>query len=144
MRLRICAALLLAVVVLAARVEAQQAWIDKTDSMLIQTDDATPTAMFTIPVDVLKVAIVEVTMVAVSPDFSNGLAQSGSALFARNTGNVTRLFQTIGGSLTNWGNPQPTFSINANAATQSIEVVVTGKAATAVRWYLSIRYRITV
>lgn len=110
------------------------------------TTDATPKTILSIPIGEEKVAYLEAyattyELTAMNP----GAAAKAEALFIRRSGgNVLRATAPkLTPIVTTFTAPQPAIDLVANTATQSVDVVVTGKAGVALRWYVEVSTRMT-
>lgn len=108
------------------------------------TADATPTVLYSFPVSQAQCVKARVQYTAYKTDFT--LAASGDlfSTFARATGaNLVRTSGTGTGGLDgivqgNFPNAEPKPDLVANTSTNSIDVTVTGKAATNITWQIKL------
>lgn len=108
----------------------------------LQTTNATVTVGYTIPIATNKAAYTRVEFVANNTAYTNAVGGVAQAVFFRASGNLSRtstpdsqgLISTL---LSNFA-ITPRVNIVANTANQSIEVRVTGVAATTINWHLEI------
>lgn len=105
----------------------------------VVTTDATPATAYSIPLGENRVTSLTVTITAVNSTFTASQRTTSSTSFYRATGgNVTRAAAVLTQSSGNFAGAQPLLDIAANTGTQSIDVKVTGKAATTISWYILI------
>lgn len=105
----------------------------------ITTTDATPTVAYSIPLGQQRASFVEVKMVALQSDFSAAQSISLQCGFRRQSGgNVTKStpannkgFEASNGD---FSGTAPSLNLVANTGAQTIDLVVTGKAATTIVW----------
>lgn len=105
----------------------------------VTTTDATPTVMYSIPLGVQRASFVQAQLIAIKSDFSAAQAIFLQSAFRRMTGgNVIKAtptnnsgFQASNGDFTGIA---PKIDLVANTSTQTIDLVVTGKAATTIKW----------
>ena len=122
---------------------AGEAFHTTIEEFVFQTDDATPVLARAFPIGVEKVARVDIMAECHALDMSAGAAADFIAMFARRTGaNLVKFAQRTELIVTTFAAPQPALTINANASTQSIEIVLTGKAQI-LRWHVSVAIRET-
>lgn len=115
-----------------------------TDGKVAQTIDATPVVIYSHPVDVHKVAGVEVYVACFEHTMSAGAVARIEGLFHRIAGDLVRtVAPRVDPIVSTFANPQPGLTLIANTATQSIDVQATGKAATTLRWHVDLRIRET-
>jgi len=109
----------------------------------VQTTDATPTGIFTIPLNEGEMVSISLTVNGFSSDFSNALSGSITSLAAyRPTGgDITQIGEEVENSACT-----STASILAYVAvgTQSISLVVVGVAAETWNWTVTYQYMFTV
>jgi hypothetical protein len=109
----------------------------------VQTTDATPTVAYSIPLGQGRVSFIQAKVIAVQSDFSHAQSLDIQAGFRRASGgNVTkstpannRGFLISSGDFTG---TSPDIDIVANTGNQTIDVQITGKAATTINWYLEL------
>lgn len=108
----------------------------------LTTTDATPTVAGSVSLGSGKASYFEVKAFAVQSDFSALQALDVQAGFRRPVGgNVVRATSVGGSGLPyiassgDFGNKAPTIDLVANTSTQTIDIVVTGKAETTIHWH---------
>lgn len=109
---------------------------------MVQTADATPTVGYSISLGETRQSFGTFRITAVLPDRSMMSTFKVEAGFRRATGgNVTRIAFPQIATQTDWTggvSTRPSVDVVANTGTQSIDVTLTGKAATTINWYIEI------
>lgn len=114
------------------------------DGTIAETTDNVAKVIASFPIDVQKIAYIEIFLVVIEQTFSAGAAVQGSALFGRVAGNLIRITNPTGSVIaTTFTAPQPFLDVVANTTTQSIDVVITGKTGMTLRWFLETKLRVT-
>ena len=110
-----------------------------------QTTDAVSTLVYSIRLGEQRASYVRVTALCISPTFINTSGIVSEGVFTRATGgNITRASGNNGSngpmerSIGNFPGTQPSVNIVANPGTQSIDIMVLGKAATTLNWHVEI------
>ena len=114
------------------------AFRERRDETITETTDDVSAVVLSFTLGEEKIATIEVKGVSYDSGMTTGATGKITGTFARRTGqNIIRvgtpLLQAV---TTTWSAPQPTLDVVANTQTQSIDIVVKGKAATYIRWYL--------
>lgn len=109
----------------------------------VQTTDDTPTVAYSIPLGQLRASFIQAKAIAIQSDFSHLQALDIQSGFRRATGgNVTKATSgtNVGFSITNgdFTGTRPSINLVANTGTQTIDVEVTGKAATIINWHIEL------
>lgn len=105
------------------------------------TTDATPAVSYSYPIIQSQCVKVQIEYTAYSSDFT--LAASGElfSTFVRASGNVSRSSGTGTGGLDgtvqgNFPNAEPKPDLIANTSTNAIDITLTGKASTTIKWHI--------
>lgn len=108
----------------------------------VVTTNATPTTGFSIPLGAGKHSFGTFRIIAVKSDISLMSTFYTQAAFRRTSGgNITRVAPPKIDLLSDWTgatSARPSVDIAANTSTQSIDINVTGQAATTINWYFEI------
>lgn len=108
----------------------------------VVTTNATPTTAFSIALGEGKHSFGTFRIIAVRSNLAEMSTFYTHVAFRRPTGgNITRISSPKIDLLSDWSGPTsttPSVALNANVSTQSIDIVVTGRAATTINWYLEI------
>ncbi len=109
----------------------------------VQTTNATPAIAYSVPLGQGRASFIQAKAIAVQSDFSHTQSLDIQAGFRRASGgNVTKSTPANNrGFLISSGDfsgASPDIDIVANTGTQSIDVTVTGKAATTINWYIEL------
>lgn len=109
----------------------------------VQTTDATPTVVYSIPLIEGRAIFAEARCLAIKSDFSELQVLSLMCGFRRASGgNVTKATSVdnkgFGISNGDFSVPLPSLNIVANTSAQTVDVEVTGKAATTINWHFEI------
>mgnify|MGYP001568120700 CR=1 FL=1 len=108
-------------------------------AIVVQTTDATPIVVLSHSVGTHKVVGVELYVVCFEHTMSAGAVAWVEGLFHRVAGDLIRtVAPRIDLVVTAFGAPQPQVTFVANIGTQSIDVQITGKATTTLRWHLDL------
>jgi len=109
----------------------------------VTTTNATPTVAASVPLGQGKGSFFQAFACAIKSDFSALQALHVQAGFRRASGgNVTRATSNGGTGLPylsssgDFSGSSPTIDLVANTSTQTIDIVVTGKAATTINWHI--------
>lgn len=123
--------------------------IDRVVIDPLQTTDATVTVAYSFPVNQNQGVRLKINGVATNSGFTAVVSHTDFVCtFLRGTGNVARTSVSdtsgvTGGIQGTFVIPQPLINAVANTGTQSIDVTVTGKAATTINWNLQIELNYT-
>lgn len=98
------------------------------------TTDATATTVFSFKVGASKHVLITALVLVRKSDYSLSSSQNLTVGFLRGSGNVSRQGSIISNIISNFPVLKPTVDLQANTSTQSIDVVVTGLAATTLVW----------
>jgi hypothetical protein len=108
----------------------------------VVTTNATPATAFSISLGSGRHSFGTFRIIAVKSDLTEMSTFYTQAAFRRPPGgNVTAVGTPKIDIMTDWSTPsgtRPMVSFAANTGTQSIDIVVTGRAATTINWYLEI------
>jgi len=108
----------------------------------VTTTDATPTVGYSIPLGEQRQSFGTFRVTAVGSTWSEMATFKIEAGFRRASGgNVTRIGNPQIATQNDWSNPpstKPDCDVVANTGTQSIDVQVTGRAATTINWFIEI------
>lgn len=112
-----------------------------TDS--IQTTDATPVILYSIPLGEGRASFIQVKVIAIQSNFGALQAIDMQAGFRRASGgNVTKATpaNNSGFIISNgdFAGIDPTINLVANTGAQTIDVQATGKAATTINWHIAL------
>jgi hypothetical protein len=107
------------------------------------TADAVPQLLISVPVDKNTALLVELRVVVRDLNSNAGLAADGRVLFGRGSGTtVVRAAALTQDVLANsFGAPAP--SLDAVVNGQQVDITITGKAATALRWWIAVKQSVT-
>jgi len=108
--------------------------------IVAQTVDDTPTTVLSIPISEEKVVYAAGLIMCFTLTLSAGAIARAETAFVRRAGaNITRsAAPRLDLIRSTFGNPQPALDLVATIGTQSIDVVVTGKAGQTLRWHVSL------
>lgn len=112
-----------------------------TDGRLFNTVDATPTVFTLYEVAPYQAIYFEIQAMTIVPGFTNAAGGRIRGMCGRNSGNLLCLVAAATLDFTFFSAPQPAMSVqadNADPAHPHLQLVLTGKAATQLGWYLSI------
>jgi len=109
----------------------------------VQTTDATPAVAYSIPLGQGRVSFIQAKVIAIQSDFSHAQSLDIQAGFRRASGgNVTKSTPANNrGFLVSSGDfsgTAPDIDIVANTSAQTIDIQITGKAATTINWYIEL------
>lgn len=121
------------------------AFSDQDFQVIVQTDDATPTTVLSVPIRPDSVMKIALDGIIFSLDETKLATGQGLAVFARvGSNNVTRPSAFSGQlQVNNFTAPMPNLNIVANTATQTADVIVTGQPGVSIRWHLDVYTRST-
>lgn len=115
----------------------------KINTGKVQTTDATATTIFSVPMPASSSCFVNISFACSNAAFTTGLAQTPiTGYFLRSAaGNVVSAGTTVavGLNISLAVNP-PVLTMVANTSTQSIDIKVTGQAATTYNWHVEGNY----
>lgn len=110
----------------------------------VTTANATPLVAGSVLLGSGRASFFQIKAFAVKSDISALQALNAQAGFRRPSGgNITRATTINGNSLPylessgDFGSKSPTIDLVANTSTQAIDIVVTGLAATTIKWYIT-------
>lgn len=109
----------------------------------VQTTNATPAVAYSVPLGQGRASFIQAKAIAIQSDFSHSQSLDIQAGFRRASGgNVTkstpannRGFLISSGDFTG---ASPDIDLVANTSSQTIDVQITGKAATIINWYIEL------
>jgi len=109
----------------------------------ITTTNATPTVAYAIPLGETRASFIQAKCIALKSDFSAAQSIDIQAGFRRASGgNVTKSTPTNNKgfevSSGDFSGASPSVNLVANTGAQTIDVQVTGKAATTINWHIEL------
>lgn len=111
------------------------------DGRLLNTIDNTPTTFPLIgyEVDANQAIYFELRAMVIVPGFASAAGGRIIGMCGRNTGNLLCLVGSATLDFTFFTAPQPVINVTADTVNNRMQLVLTGKAATQLGWYISIR-----
>jgi len=111
-----------------------------TRQAAVQTTDATVTDIATIAVAEDEAFVVEGRIVAIEDDGSESVGGTFMGVFRRDTGGNVTLVGSVTTDVQHDSGGAPTFTLAADTTNQTIDIQVTGVAATTMNWVVTYTY----